>query len=216
MTITPYGLTLSACMAAILAACGQSPTPPNLVPSAQNGAAHLTRDRAGDCPLKRCVIVTSQNGYKNKPLSAVLFFARNAGGDVPPVGEISGSNTMLAYPSGLAMDSRNNIYVANINNSITVYAASAEGNVAPIRTIEGTNTRLNHPAGLAIDSHDELYVANNHGKDDPITVYARNANGNAAPIRKIRGKKTQLYAPWGLAFDSHSNLFVANDDYNNG
>lgn len=192
---------------AVLAACGESPLAPNAVTLVQSDSTSLA---GAGCPLKRCIIVGALSGYKGKPLAAVLFFGRNANGNTSPVGEISGSKTMLKLPMGLAMDSRGNIYVANISNTITVYAAGAEGNVAPVRTIAGTKTLLNGPAGLAIDSQDELYVANQTNYDSRITIYASNANGDAAPIRTIHGKKTGLNYPWGLAFDSQSNLYVGN------
>ena len=104
---------------------------------------------------------------------------------------------MLSFPTGLAMDSRGNIYVANLTNAITVYAAGAEGNVAPSRTITGPKTRLNSPAGIAIDSQDELFVANQTNYDGHITIYASNANGDAAPIRTIRGKQDGIEFPVG-------------------
>jgi NHL repeat len=203
---------VAACTIAVLAACGQSPPTPNTVPPAQSDSTPLAR--AG-CPSKRCIIVGSESGYKGKPAPAVLFFGRSANGNASPVGEISGSKTMLGpTPAGLAMDSHGNIYVANItytaDSTITVYAAGAEGNVAPIRTIAGTKTLLNHPAGIAIDSQDELYVANQTNLNSRITIYASNANGDVAPIRTIGGKKTGLNYPWGLAFDSQSNLYVGN------
>ena len=121
----------------------------------------------------------------------MLFFAKDANGNVSPAGEITGPKTMLgSIPAGLAMDSHGNIYVANnTSNTITVYAAGAEGNVAPRRTITGTKTRLNQPTGLAIDSQDRLYVANSQTNTMVITIYAPNANGNAAPVRTIGGKQ---------------------------
>jgi hypothetical protein len=221
MTITRSGRrtisAVSVCATVMMAACGGSLTAPTAVSQAQTGATPWARhDGGATCPLRRCIIVTRQNGYHNKPLPAVLFFARDANGNVSPAGEISGSKTMLSFPSGLAMDSQGNVYVANINNAITVYAGGAQGNVAPIRTIEGAKTQLDRPGGLGIDSRDELYVANIQGARDPLTVYARNAHGNAAPIRELRGKKTELYSPWGIAFDSQSNLYVADDDPNTG
>jgi NHL repeat len=202
----------------MLAACGGALTASNAISPAQTGAVSQARlDAGGGCPLKRCVAVTRENGYHNKPLPGVLFFARDANGNVSPAGEITGSKTMLSLPSGLAMDSSGNVYVANNNNTITVYAAGALGNTAPIRTISGNEAKLNNPGGLAIDSSDELYVANcpNTGRSW-INAYASNASGNAAPIRTIEGRRTHLYCPWGLAFDSQSNMYVANDDPNNG
>ena len=202
---------------AVLAACGDSPVPPNTVPPASE-AARLVRTHASGCPTKRCIIVGSQPGYKYKPLASVLFYARKANGNVAPAGEISGSKTQLGFPAGLAMDSRASVYVANTYpGSITVYAAGSTGNVVPIRTIAGAKTKLDHPTGITIDSNDELYVANNpNHANGCITVYTSNANGDVMPIRQICGKKTNLFAPWGLALDSQSNLYVANDDPNTG
>lgn len=221
MTIAQTGrLAISAtgvCVAAMLAACGGPLTTPGTGSPAQTGAVSWARqDTGGGCPLKRCIIVTSETGYHNKPLAAVLFFAKGANGNVSPAGEITGSKTMLSIiPAGLAIDSHGNIYVANnTSNTITVYAAGAEGNVAPIRSISGSETQLKQPTGLVIDSHDRLYVANS--QSNAVTIYAYNANGDVAPVRTISGKNTDLYSPWGLAFDSQSNLYVADDNPNNG
>lgn len=218
MTIARIGrYAISVCAAAILTACGGSLTTPNAVVPAQSGATSSAHNDAGGCPIKRCIIVTSQSGYKSKPLAAVLFFARNANGNVRPAGEISGSNTMMNEPYGLAMDSQNNLYVSNYNDTITVYAAGSQGNVAPIRAIAGNKTKLNNPGGLAIDSQGELYVGNSPNNTGGwINVYAPGANGNVAPIRQIRGKNTELYAPLSMTFDSQAELYVLNEDPNTG
>lgn len=217
MTIARTGhFAISVYAAVMLAACGGAPATPNF-PPATSGTGAVTHDAGGGCPLKRCIIVGSEPGYKGKPLSAVLFFTRDANGNASPVSEISGSKTKLSFPAGLALDSQGNIYVANDDNAIRVYASSAQGNVMPIRTIAGTTTKLNDPTGIAIGSNDDLYVSNSPNRRNGwITVYASGANGNAAPIREIRGRKTQLFAPWGLGFDSQANLYVANDDPNTG
>jgi hypothetical protein len=205
----------SACAAAALVACGESSPYP--APIARSETTASVTSAHADCPVKRCIIVGSESSYNGKPFSAVLFFARNANGDVAPAGEISGAKTKLSVPAGLAMDSQGNIYVANYDNAIRVYASGAQGNVAPIRTIAGATTKLKTTTGIAIDSNDELYVSNSpNRKNGWITVYAAGANGNVAPIRKIGGSKTKLFAPWGLGFDSQANLYVANDDPNTG
>ncbi|MBV9233436.1 MAG: hypothetical protein JO030_05280 [Candidatus Eremiobacteraeota bacterium] len=206
-------LVLNACAITMLVACGQSLTVTS-VPRVYNDAASSSRDLARGCPLKRCIIVGSQPGYRNRPRASVLFFSSESNGNVPPVAEIRGSKTRLGFPAGLATDSRHDIYVANTGpDAITVYAANSQGNVAPIRVISGFKTRLYRPTGIAIDARDQLYVANQR---NDITIYAAKANGDAAPVRVIKGKATKLYAPWGLAFDSQSNLYVANNDPNNG
>lgn len=160
------------------------------------------------CPTAHCIVVGnahSGRGYSG----SILFFPRNANGDVRPAGGIEGPRTHLRYTAGIVMDPGGNIYAANSGtNSITVYAAGSEGNVAPIRTIAGSKTKLDEPTGVALDGNGDLYVANDAG--NRVTVYAPNANGNVRPLRIISGSKTMLAYPWGIALDSNSNIYVTN------
>jgi hypothetical protein len=82
--------------------------------------------------------------------ASVSVYPPGSAGDVAPSQLISGSNTELDYPTGVAVDSNDNIYVTNGNNSILVYAAGASGNVAPMRRIKGRSTGLHHPKSIAI------------------------------------------------------------------
>jgi hypothetical protein len=74
--------------------------------------------------------------------------------------------TQLNLPSGIAVDSIGNIYVANDGSlsggvdTVTIYPPGSNGNVAPAMLINGTVTSsavisgiltgLNQPAGLAL------------------------------------------------------------------
>jgi 6-phosphogluconolactonase (cycloisomerase 2 family) len=81
----------------------------------------------------------------------VTVYAKDANGDVAPIRTISGSNTGIDGPNGIAVDSDDNVYVAEyFTDSVTEYAKNAHGNVAPIRTISGSNTLLDEPAGLTV------------------------------------------------------------------
>jgi len=64
------------------------------------------------------------------------------------------ANTGLSLPTGLALDSAGNLYVANYGNStITKFTPSGAGSVF-------ASTGLNGPESLAFDSAGNLYVAN--------------------------------------------------------
>ena len=82
----------------------------------------------------------------------ITVYSRTANGDVAPVRKISGADTGLLDPGGIAVNTVNDeIAVANwSNNSITVYSRTSSGNVAPIRKISGTNTGLYYPWGIAL------------------------------------------------------------------
>ncbi|MBV8068113.1 MAG: hypothetical protein JO113_09045 [Candidatus Eremiobacteraeota bacterium] len=152
---------------------------------------------------------------------SIVIYAPNANGNVAPSRTISGSNTRLYGPGGLALDVIGNVYVANAvrnQESVTVYAPGANGNVAPIRTISGGRTGLNDPVGLALDASAELYVANHvcgfnrHPAPCAVTVYAARAYGDVPPIRTISGPSTKLEGPQGIALDAAGNTYVTNSN----
>jgi 6-phosphogluconolactonase (cycloisomerase 2 family) len=145
-----------------------------------------------------------------------------------PIAAIAGSKTLLENPTGIALDSRGNIYVANElggpfvrgarfdKGRLTVYPVGSNGNMAPIATISGAATGLAFPVGIALDSDGNIYVANgltantrSNLKFDPsITVYPGGSTGNAPPSAIITGDHTGLEYPLGIALDSGRNLYV--------
>jgi 6-phosphogluconolactonase (cycloisomerase 2 family) len=145
-----------------------------------------------------------------------------------PIAEIAGIKTLLDDPLGIAIDSQNNIYVANERGgpvvrgkhfdkgSITVYPAGSDGNIAPLATISGKATGLSFPVSIALDSSDNIYVGNFYianvknplNLGGSITVYPAGSKGNASPSAIIAGGNTGLDDPGGIALDSSGNLYV--------
>ncbi len=128
-----------------------------------------------------------------------------------PTATISGSNTGLNAPVGIALDSSRNIYVADANgNSVLVYpplgSSTGSLNEAPAATISGTNTSLGVPQGIALDSSRNIYVAAGNGRE--VFVYSAGSNGNASPIATINGTETDLVNPVGIALDSSDQIYV--------
>ncbi len=146
----------------------------------------------------------------NRP-SGILEFSMTPGEDAPR-GSISGRNTSIAGPGGVALDLSLRVYVSEPStNRILVFEAvpGTNSNRAPSWTIEGSATGLDHPTGLAFDSQGSLYVTNMG--DSSITVYPPNARGNAAPSRRIGGPgspNSGLNQPFGITVDSAGRIFV--------
>jgi sugar lactone lactonase YvrE len=136
----------------------------------------------------------------------------------------------LSYPSGVAVDSSGNLYIADSYNSrirlvslATGIITTVAGNGAPSYSGDGgpaTGAELNYPSDVAVDSSGNLYIA-----DEPnerirmvssatgiISTVAGNGSvsnvGNGGPATSAAFNQ-----PTSVAVDSSGNLYIA--DYNN-
>lgn len=143
--------------------------------------------------------------YTTAP-SGILEFAPNANGpNAAPVGVITGSNTDVGYPGGVAVDGSGKIYVLTrddtgpwpflnvgtpmTNPRILVYAAGATGNVTPIATI--TSPDMTDPIRMRVDSAGDIYVADL--AIGGILYFPAGSNGqNLTPTYIISGSNTTL------------------------
>ena len=146
----------------------------------------------------------------------VAVFPAGANGNVAPIATISGPNTKLSGPEGIAVDSNGNVYVTNAYSAVTVFPplGSSTGNLnePPLVTIEGNETGLGAPYGISVDRNGSIYVANGVGGPDgngSITEYApiaalpsQSDYPNVTPISIITGKNTLLGQPEGIAIDT--------------
>lgn len=125
--------------------------------------------------------------------------------DEAPFVTISGSNTGLNAPFGLAFDSVGRLWVGNQGtNTIEVFPPGAAGNVAPVFTYTGSATQLNRPEQISFDSFQELDVANFGTGSGSIEVFAQlpfplPTTGNVPPSLFITGAATQLTSAVGVA-----------------
>jgi sugar lactone lactonase YvrE len=103
------------------------------------------------------IYVTGENANTNA--ASVFVYSAGSNSDVAPTAIISGSNTALSAPQGIALDSSRNIYVANasdlgeggsIPDSVFVYSAGSNSDVFPTATISGPHTELGEILGVAI------------------------------------------------------------------
>ncbi|MCZ6489576.1 MAG: beta-propeller fold lactonase family protein [Acidobacteria bacterium] len=133
--------------------------------------------------------------------SAVAVWHKYAEGEEPPIRLLQGDRTLLANPSGLALDKRNDLlFVAN------------QGQVSS-RSAAGVDPELlasNRPLGIRL-------AVRGSGRFLPpsINVYHRTASGDTPPLRVIGGPRTQLNWPAAIVVDERrGELFVANDTGN--
>ena len=141
----------------------------------------------------------------------------------------------LALPSGLAIDSKGNIYIADFGNPRIRMVApngiitTVAGNGIRCEPSTGTcgdggpatSASFNFPLGVAIDAAGNLYVAdafdNRIRKVDAATNTITTFAGNGVPCAKATGAcgdggspiGPTLNYPQSIAFDSAGNLYIA-------
>jgi sugar lactone lactonase YvrE len=167
-----------------------------------------------------------------------------AGGGSPAAGigdNGPATGASLKYPSGVAVDSSGNVYIADSANarirvvnmqSSAITVAGVTIQPSDINTVAGggspaigigdgglaTNASLGWPYGVALDSSGNLFIADNNS--------IREVNAASSIISTVAGNgvfgfsgdngvatNASLASPYGVAVDSSGDLFIA--DYSN-
>jgi sugar lactone lactonase YvrE len=86
---------------------------------------------------------------------SVTVYKPGSDGDAKPERTITGVDSGIRQPYGVALDSDRNIYVANYTGgesrtgSVAVYGADANGGAKPSRIIAGADSGIDYPWGIA-------------------------------------------------------------------
>ena len=103
-------------------------------------------------------------------------------------------STNFVGPTGIAKDSKNNLYIANFAND-TIEKVTSGG----VREIFAAKNGISGPVGLAIDENDTVYVAN----------YNNNSIIRITQDRQISVIVSKIVKPYYLFYDNNtSKLFV--------
>ena len=110
--------------------------------------------------VTNCAACNGNTGIPSVTVPAALG-SREGPLNEAPIATITGSNTGLMSPEGIAVDSTSgDIFVADSTAaSVFEYSAGSNGNVAPSATISGANTGLMSPKGIAEHAGGDIYVA---------------------------------------------------------
>jgi uncharacterized protein (TIGR03437 family) len=134
------------------------------------------------------------------------------GGDGGPA-----TSATLYYPSGVAIDSAGNLYIADTDGQRIRKVANGVITTVAGGSAASSGDYLSFPQGVAVDSAGNLYIAdtnNNRIRKVANGVMTTVAGNGTSGFSGDNGPATsaQLYYPSGVAVDSAGNLYIADTD----
>jgi DNA-binding beta-propeller fold protein YncE len=143
-------------------------------------------------------------------LAGLLAVVTPLRADNPPIilfqwGSQGSGNGQFSYPSGIAVDSSNNVYVADSDNN-RIQKFDSSGNFLTQWGSPGSgNGQFSYPTGIAIDSSNNVYVSDGYSR-----VQKFDSSGNYLTQWGSYGSGNgQFYSSRGIAVDSSNNVYVA-------
>ncbi|GGF24325.1 T9SS type A sorting domain-containing protein [Flavobacterium limi] len=170
------------------------------------------------------VYVVDTGNHKIRKISPTGIVSTFAGSGSQGSIDAAGTAASFYYPTGVALDASDNVYVADQSNhtirkitpagAVSTFAGS--GNTGNTNAT-GTAASFNRPAGIAVDASGNVYVADqgNH-KIRKITsagVVSTFAGSGSQGSIDATGTAASFYHPTGVALDASGNLYVA-DQFN--
>ncbi len=175
----------------------------------------IVTDAAGN------LYVTDANNQRIRKITSTGDVSTLAGSSY---GYADGAGTTAQFngPWGMAIDSSNNLYVADqINHKIRKITPSGvvstlAGSTQGFINGNGISAQFNYPSGIAIDASDNVFVADQGNEkirkitpSGSVSTFAGSSLGYADGI----GTAAQFYNPCSIATDTSGNLYVA-DSFN--
>jgi sugar lactone lactonase YvrE len=155
-----------------------------------------------------------------RKITALGIVSTLAGGD-PGFADGAGASAKFRNPSGIAIDTLGNVYVADQFNHrirkitpggvVSTFAGGAQGS----KDGTGTEAQFFRPVGLVVDANGNVFVGDlfNHRirKITPSGVVTTIA-GSSGGFADGSGTAAQFAFPAGLALDKQGNLYVADTE----
>src|SRR5439155_20001800 len=162
------------------------------------------------------IFVADQDSYtirKITPTGVVTTFAgmAHSGGDA----DGTGASARFFVPTGVAVDSTDNIYVCDTGNN-AIRKITPTGVVTTFVGLAAGNPQQWYPTGIAVDRQGNIFVADNFN----MTIVKVKLDKNVATVAGLAGKgggndgigsNARFYSPEGLAVDPSGALYIADE-----
>ena len=174
----------------------------------------------------------SNNTIRKMTLDGTNWVVTTPAGLAGSFGSVNGTNSDARFniPTGVAVDSADNVYVADAANNLirkmtlagtnwVVTTLAGTGGVYGSADGTGMDARFLNPSGVAVDSADNIYVADTYNntirKVTPARVVTTLGGipGNIGTANGT-GSAARFSNPAGLAVDGDSNIYVADYYFN--
>jgi len=223
-----FTLASTTCNSSVTAAsCTVTVTFAPLAPGVRLGAIELNVSSGSPIPATPIYGIGVGPALAFTPgiINTVAGGGGGCGGQTDSVGDgCPASSASLLNPTGTALDSAGNLYIADIDNQ-RVRKVDTNGNITTVAgtgtmgyngdNIPATSAQLSDPEAVAVDGAGNLYIADRFNyrvrKVDTsgnITTVAGTGttgyNGDGIPA-----STAQLNQPTGLALDGAGNLYIA-------
>jgi hypothetical protein len=138
--------------------------------------------------------------------NTVTVYGQSANCNCNPARQISGSNTGISTPIGIAVDNSGTMYVANRGNqNVLEFPTNGKGNISPTFKIAGFSA----PSGIAVDGARNVYVTDKIQAS--VSIFPTGSN---VAKYTISGVATGLSGPDFVTLDSLGDIWVANQTGN--
>lgn len=134
--------------------------------------------------------------------ASVQWYNAELHGDISPGRVLSGPQTEISDPQGIALDGSGRLYVADPKaNKILIFSQDANGDQPPVATLTG----LRSPIKVAVDPELDVYVVNK--ADDSISVFESSGPQSWTLAATIHS--SAIKDPTGIAVDAIGEIAVA-------
>ena len=174
-------------------------------------------------------IADSENNVIERvaPSGTLSIIAGNGTAGPPTAGPAPATGSNLNGPSGVAVDSVGNVYIADAANHViekvtpsgTLSVIAGTGEQGSPTAGPATSSSFDYPTGVAVDASNNLYVAdlfnNVVEKITPsgtLSIFA--GTGTSGVPTAGKATSSQLSYPQGVAVDSTGNLYIADTGNN--